>query len=54
MNKILTCSTDVSPRARFASSEVEEAPLAKQVGDISSCKSITVRMVNGGNGDCHV
>ena len=33
------------PRARFASSEEDEAPLARQVGDIRSCKSTAMMMV---------
>ena len=41
----VTCSRDVRPRARFASSEEDEAPLARQVGDIRSCKSKAMEMM---------
>ena len=41
----VTCSRDVRPRARFASSEEDEAPLARQVGDIRSCKSMAMMML---------
>ena len=50
-----TCSRDERPKARFAISEEDEAPRARQVGDIRSCKSMTtmmmITMTVHGNGD---
>ena len=40
-----TCSRDERPKARFAISEEDEAPRARQVGDIRSCKSMTTMMM---------
>ena len=50
-----TCSRDERPKARFAISEEDEAPRARQGGDIRSCKSMTtmmmITMTVHGNGD---